>query len=65
MAAATMMAVQRKRWIDQDGNDMGGLSGRVHPAGWAMKTRIQKGQPGLWVMAGGADCPPASHRRDR
>ena len=28
--------------MDQDGSGVGGLSGRVHPAGWEMKTRGQK-----------------------
>ena len=52
MAAATMMAVQRKRWIDQDGNDMGGLSGRVHPAGWAMKKKGRKKYWRRWRQSG-------------
>ena len=28
--------------MDQDGSGVGGLSGRVHPAGWATKTKSQK-----------------------
>ena len=32
--------------MDQDGSGVGGLSGRVHPAGWATKTKSQK--RGYW-----------------
>ena len=28
--------------MDQEGSGVGGLSGRVHPAGWETKTRAQK-----------------------
>jgi hypothetical protein len=40
----TPRAGQRRRAeeMDQDGSDVGGLSDRVYPAGWATKTRAQK-----------------------
>ena len=70
VAAAKMMAVQRKRWIrtgaaeemDQDGSDVGGLSDRRNH--WKRR-QSGKGQPGPQGTAGNADCLPVSHRRGR
>ena len=35
-------SAEMTREMDQDGSGVGGLSGRVYPAGWTTKTRRQK-----------------------
>ena len=40
--------------MDQGGSGVGGLSGRVHPAGWATKTRAQTAEVALIMLSVGS-----------